>query len=367
MKKILIIEDEPQVRENIQEILMLSNFDAITACNGMLGVELAQCHAPDLIICDIMMPELDGYGVLKELRHHHPTATIPLIFLTAKSDRSSLRQGMEFGANDYLTKPFEPDELLRAIMAQLDKQSLIAQNTQAKLEELSQSITLSLPHELHTPLNGILGMAEILIHDPGVSAEETLEIAQTIRGSALRLYRLTQNFLLHTELEILKRDTARIQHLRCRSNLAAKSVILSVIRQKAQEVDRVRDLGIELREVNLAISEVHLKKIVDELIDNAFKFSSPGTPVWVLGSADHKFFHLQVIDIGRGMTSKQIENLTAYVQFERRTYEQQGAGLGLTIAKQLTELYGGQLTIESTSGQRTCVHLTLPKANESSR
>lgn len=362
MKTILVIEDEPQIRENIQEILLLSNFDAIVAPDGAAGLELAQRHAPDLIICDIMMPELDGYTVLQKLRHTQSTATIPLIFLTAKSERASLRQGMEFGASDYLTKPFEPDELLRAIQVQLEKQDITHQSTQTKLNELRSSITLSLPHELHTPLNGILGMSELLIHDPEMPTEERLEVSQAIRDSALRLHRLTQNFLLYAELEILARDAAQVQRWRLSAvSKEPKLLITHVAQLKAAQANRLHNLNVELQNTELAIAEPHLSKIIEELLDNALKFSKMGSPIWVLGSSDLRAFHLQIIDTGRGMTSEQIANAGAYMQFERKFYEQQGSGLGLTIVKRLVELYGGTFTIESTYSRRTCIHLILPK------
>ncbi|MBP0019633.1 MAG: response regulator [Cyanobacteria bacterium SBLK] len=122
MYKVLTIEDEEGVRSNIQEILELSGFDPIVACNGEEGIELACKYQPHLIICDLMMPKLDGYDVLKRLRKEEKMATTPFIFLTAKADRAALRQGMELGADDYLTKPFTPDELLKAINIRLAKQ-----------------------------------------------------------------------------------------------------------------------------------------------------------------------------------------------------------------------------------------------------
>ena len=106
MKKILIIEDEPSVRANILELLSAEEFKAVAADNGATGVQLALSHRPDLIICDVMMPQLDGHGVLQALRQNPVTATIPFIFLTAKVDRSDLRAGMSLGADDYVTKPF---------------------------------------------------------------------------------------------------------------------------------------------------------------------------------------------------------------------------------------------------------------------
>ncbi|MFM7023729.1 MAG: response regulator [Flavobacteriales bacterium] len=121
MKNILLIEDNIDVRENTAEILTLANYKVTTAKNGKEGVELATKEKPDLIICDIMMPELDGYGVLHMLSKNDETAVIPFIFLTAKAERTDLRKGMEMGADDYLTKPFDNIELLNAIESRLKK------------------------------------------------------------------------------------------------------------------------------------------------------------------------------------------------------------------------------------------------------
>ena len=124
MKKILLIEDNLEVRENISEILSLANYNVVTAENGKIGVELTQSEKPDLIICDIMMPELDGYGVLHILSKNEETAGIPFIFLTAKTEKVDIRKGMNLGADDYLTKPFDDTDLLNAIEARFKKSSM---------------------------------------------------------------------------------------------------------------------------------------------------------------------------------------------------------------------------------------------------
>lgn len=121
MKKILLIEDNADVRENTAEILTLAQYEVLTAANGKEGVELARSAQPDLIICDIMMPVLDGHGVLHLLSKSDETASIPFIFLTAKTERGDMRKGMEMGADDYLTKPFDDVELLNAIETRLKK------------------------------------------------------------------------------------------------------------------------------------------------------------------------------------------------------------------------------------------------------
>jgi CRP-like cAMP-binding protein len=137
MKRILLIEDNVDVRENTAEILTLANYHVITAQNGKEGVELAQQQNPDLIICDIMMPVLDGYGVLHMLSKNPETATIPFIFLTAKAERSELRKGMEMGADDYITKPFDDIELLNAIESRLKRKDVLRKDFAKNIEGLN--------------------------------------------------------------------------------------------------------------------------------------------------------------------------------------------------------------------------------------
>lgn len=137
MKKILLIEDNKDVRENTAEILGLAQYKVLTAKNGKEGVELAQREKPDLIICDIMMPVLDGHGVLHLLSKNNETSGIPFIFLTAKSERSDMRKGMEMGADDYLTKPFDDVELLNAIESRLKKNDVLRKEFTKNMEGIN--------------------------------------------------------------------------------------------------------------------------------------------------------------------------------------------------------------------------------------
>ncbi|RAJ10956.1 CRP-like cAMP-binding protein [Chitinophaga skermanii] len=141
MATILVVDDHTDIRENVAEILSLAGYETIEAENGKRAVELAKEHKPDLIVCDIMMPELDGYGVLHLLRKVPDTEHIPFIFLTAKTDRSDFRKGMELGADDYITKPFEDVELLTAVETRLKKQTLLQ-------EKFKQSQQQSVSHLL---------------------------------------------------------------------------------------------------------------------------------------------------------------------------------------------------------------------------
>ncbi|MCM4157865.1 response regulator [Gramella sp. AN32] len=125
MKKLLLIEDDVTVRENTAELLELSNYEVLTASNGKLGIEKAKQEVPDIIVCDIMMPEVDGYGVLEALSKNPETLNIPFIFLSAKTEHKDIRKGMDLGADDYLTKPFEEDELLSAIESRLARVAIL--------------------------------------------------------------------------------------------------------------------------------------------------------------------------------------------------------------------------------------------------
>ena len=153
MEKILLIEDNEALRENTAEILTLANYHIITAENGKIGVEKAIANPPDLIVCDIMMPVLDGYGVYQIISKHPDLQHIPFIFLSAKSERTDLRKGMEMGADDYITKPFSDSELINAIRARLEKVRIQQQQGGKAIETWYQIVAdLGNKDEMHKAL-----------------------------------------------------------------------------------------------------------------------------------------------------------------------------------------------------------------------
>lgn len=361
MAKILVIEDEESIRENILDLLEAENFEGIGAINGQVGIKLANEQIPDLILCDMMMPEVDGHGVLKALRSEPLTATIPFIFLTAKADKSDIRTGMELGADDYITKPCTPQELLKAIAIRLEKQKTISRQSQKTLDELRTNISMSLPHELRTPLNAIMGFSELILSEYQVLEEsDILEMIGQIQTSGHRLYRLIQNFLLYAELEIAATNPELLKEMRNSEFSCVKSLLTQKARQQAKHANRVDDLQLNLHDSSVAIDSVRLAKIVEELLDNAFKFSLEGTPVVLSTLVENQTFILSVKDQGRGMTADQIAQLEAYRQFDRKIYQQAGLGLGLAIVQRLAELHGGKFKIESLPQQETIVCVSLP-------
>lgn len=366
MTKILTIEDEPDVREVILDILEAEGYEVTGAPDGAAGVALAVEFQPDLILCDVMMPNLDGYGVLAALRDRPETATIPFVFLTARTTKGDVRQGMHLGADDYLTKPFTHQELLAAVSARLHRQALTQQKTQEQLDELRHSIAFSLPHELRTPLNGIVATAQLLLQElDDLEPVEVREMVLDIQSSGQRLFRLIQNFLLYAELELMARDSGRLRELRqLQMDYPAATIQGAAERQGREWAKRGVDVQVEAIDANVAISESALQKIVIELVDNACKFSESGQAIQVRGSIDGDRYCVAVRDEGRGMSPEQIKSVGAYQQFDRKLHEQQGSGLGLSLAKRLCSLYGGELQIDSQPDQGTTVRVWLSIAPE---
>ncbi len=161
MTKILVIEDEGRIRELVSNLLTLEDYEVVEAVDGEEGVALALNHQPDLIICDVMMPKLDGYGVLHELRNQPETEIIPFIFLTAKGTNLDFRQGMDLGADDYLTKPFTTDELLKAISTRLNKRTALQNNYATQVKKAETELTRLLKRDPLTNLLNQLALREV--------------------------------------------------------------------------------------------------------------------------------------------------------------------------------------------------------------
>lgn len=345
MSKILVIEDELPLLEEVVDVLTFEGFDVTSASDGMAGLEQLEKSLPDLIISDIMMPRLDGYGVLAHLRASPATATIPFIFLTAKVEKQDFRHGMELGADDYLMKPFTQKELLAAVRTRLEKQTAVREANENLLNELRHTIITNLPHELRTPLNGVLGYAELLQMDAQtMSRDMVAEIGETIAREGKRLHRLIENYLLYAQIEIISADVERIQAMRAAGTEHPSETISFSAWHSAVVWQRETDLTLDVIDVPVAVEETSLKKIVRELTDNAFKFSAPGTEVRVACRMVGDEYAITIKDSGRGITPEQVGRIGAYMQFERKFHEQQGSGLGLIIAKQLIELHRGRLT-----------------------
>ncbi|HEY6952176.1 MAG TPA: HAMP domain-containing sensor histidine kinase [Bacteroidota bacterium] len=363
MAKILVIDDEPSIRETILVNLRKNGFETLSAVNGAEGIKIARAEMPDVIICDVRMELVSGYEMLAVIRNDPMTTGTPFILITAEPGRSAMRQGMELGADDYLTKPFTAAEIIAAVNSQLQKRHVLMQQAEQRLNELRAQLSTSIPHELRTPLNGILGYADILRKQYGeLEPTEVAQMSERIYKNAKRLNRLVENFLIYAQLEILETDVSKIASLKrnCAEDVAM--IVDSVATQKTYESARSFDLDLHVETANLAISPDYFTKIFEEVFDNALRYSKKGSRIHVHAQPDGQKYVLTVTDHGRGMTPHQIAEIGAYKQFERKIYEQQGSGLGLSVAKKLVEVHGGSMTVESEHGKRTTVVITLPLA-----
>lgn len=362
MKKILVIDDEEWLREMIHLALKQKGFEVVESNNGADGIEKARRELPDLILCDINMEKVDGYLTLASLRNEAPTAAIPFILMTGLADNAGMRHGMELGADDYLPKPFTTDALYAAVEARLKKAQTVRDEAERKLAHLRDNISLMMPHEMRTPLNGILSNAELLAQSAHtLKSSEIAEIGMEIHNSSQRLERLIENFLIYAQLELIAADPKNVNALRIGKTEHSASLIREHATAQASQANRLRDLSLHLADVAFPMAAEYLAKITDELVQNAFKFSEPGTPVRVTSTEAFNAVIFSVSDQGRGFSAAQVAQIGAYMQFERKINEQQGLGLGLTIAKRLVELHGGAFSIEGKKGEGAAVVAKLPK------
>jgi signal transduction histidine kinase len=362
MNKILVIDDDDVTRQFVEYVLEGAGYRVSTAADGATGLALAEREQPGVIVSDIMMDGCDGYTILSRLRQHPATASTPVILISAAASTQGFRQGMALGADDYLQKPFSATALLEAVAAQQRKQAVVRRNAEASLNALRNSLSLALPHELNTPLNGIMGCAQILKSDAeSLTPAEVAAFGDDLVVSSERLYRVIVNYLAYVQLEMAALDPAAVEALRRHREADGAPAVESVARQVAGQLERSNDLRLDVRSpAPVAMAPSHLTKIATELVHNAFRFSAVGTEVWVRVGGSTEGSVLVIEDRGRGMTPDQIRRIGAYAQFDRDIHAHEGLGLGLAIARRTAELHGGSLEVESEPGQGTKVTVRLP-------
>ena len=361
MASILVIEDNEAVREEIAACLRFEGHDVREAATGRAGLALVAEQVPDVIVSDLMMPELDGHGTLAALRANPETATVPFVFLTARAEKTEVRRGMEEGADDYLTKPFSLDELRGAVRAALSKRVRAADHTDRQLSALREQMSQNLPHELRTPLACIMGYAEMLADGAdAIPPADVATMARQILDAGLRINRIAENALLYMQLELLHRGRGERTSLSTARPAAWDALVRRIASHQALVLGREHDLELRLDAAPVFIEESYLERLTAELIDNAFKFSPAGSRVVVSTTASAAGVELRVTDAGGGIRSEQIGALTERIDFKRFTQTQEGVGLGLPIAQRIASLWGGSLRIDSHFGVGTTVAVILP-------
>lgn len=359
INKILVVEDSDDLRENIISLLELNDYEIIFAENGYDGLQLAIKELPDLIIADRMMPVMDGTEMLREIRNNSAASNIPVIFLTAKSSTTDIRDGMNFGADDYLTKPFEARDLLTAVKTRLEKKS----KTDEKIESVYKNISQSIPHELRTPLVSIQGFTNIIIDEIETIDRETIkDMSVMIKNASIRLHRTIEKFILFTEAELMLKDKKNYSALSAGITNVDKTTIELVIDNKIKTLETNNTFDIDVTDCSIKIWVEHFRVIVNELIDNAIKFSFPHKPIEIFSKEDANNYSLVIKNYGRGMNEEEIKNCSPFLQHNRSYYEQQGNGLGLAITNRIADFYNVKLEIQSVKDSYLEAVLTFIKA-----
>jgi DNA-binding response OmpR family regulator len=362
MKKsnILVIEDTKSIREELRDILTFEGMQVFIAENGQEGIDKAKKHLPDLILCDIMMPVKGGFEVFDEIQNINNLKHIPFIFLTAKATIENRREGMILGVDDYIVKPFDIDLLVKSINSCLYKEKKRKQSENNKLETLQHNISFAIPHELLTPLNGIIGLSG-LMKDPEVAIDdkEFRDFASGIFDSGHRLLSTVQKFIYYAEVELLLNNDKKKASLKEQITETGEQELEVQSQIIAQKFNRKSDIELHLKPFNIKISSSHFEVIIANIVDNAFKFSNQGDKVIIEVELDDSHVHIRVIDNGVGFNEVTLNQIGAFAQFNRSKIGQQGLGLGLITSKKLINFYEGELSTSENKPKGSCVKLSF--------
>ncbi|MFN8374057.1 MAG: response regulator [Anaerolineae bacterium] len=364
MARILVIEDEYLLREQITSMLELAGFDVCGAPNGMQGTELAKTQSPDLIVCDINMPHMNGYEVLHQVRQNPATNLVPFLFLTARVDSESLRHGMELGADDYVTKPFRYGELVRAVQTRLTRYYAFLESTRSEVARTKSNLIHLVAHELRSPLISISMVKEIISrHGRGMGRDELNELLDTFTASTDHMSHLVEQMVYLTQLESGAMEAKSLSDWGL--PLEAWQLVVGAITSARRFSYNHAQLEINLHEEDrgtVVLGDIRaLKHAIAEVIANALNFSPEGTNVAVAYRAAHDMLEITITDHGSGMTLEQQKlALRDFEQVNRDIQEQQGMGLGLYVARQIIAAHSGEFRLMSAPGRGTQVYIKLP-------
>jgi len=366
--QILIVEDDELLRAALRDILKGEGFAVLDAANGTEALQVMKESRPDLIVADIMMPQMDGYEFYEAVRACPDWVAIPFIFLTARGERSDILLGKELGAEDYITKPFDLQEFLTAIRARLRRARAIRQVTEAEFDQLKQQIINALGHELRTPLTAVLGYTDLALEDVASLTPEALhECLAAIKAGADRLVRLVENFMMLVRLD--SGQAAKEFELLAQVRRDLGAIVERTVRQyepqaTAQGVTLTSVVSSDLPTVRLC--EPFFVDALERLIDNGIKFSlGENKRVTVSAKSAGEWAEIAVSDEGIGIPPEEIPHLfERFRQIGREKTEQQGTGLGLAIACELTRLHGGEITVRSQPNAGSTFTIRLPALKE---
>jgi len=361
-KTILVVEDNQKMNSTICDILEIGEFNVLTASDGVEGLAVMQQQRPDVVLCDIMMPRMDGYALLQHTRSDEQLRTVPFIFLTARSSLHDRRQAKRIGIEDYLVKPVDSNELLLAISNALRRQEYAREQGEKQVARLRTEIVSTLQHEFRTPLTFILGYAELLAESP----PESVDI-ETLRSSAVaileggrRLQNMIEKFLLLADMQYRQELPNSVALVNTRELLAEMA---QHFESSAKQAGLDFSLAVEPNDLTLMAEPNYVRIALERLIENAIQYrraNSAHIGLHIIASAGH--LGLQVKDEGKGIPAHELAALRSpFAQIDRKNRVEPGAGLGLALANTVAHLHGGYLQIESEEGQGSTFTLWLPQ------
>jgi len=366
--KILVIEDETQIREEVSDWLQFEGYETVTAANGRLGLAAVEQEDPDLILCDITMPQMDGYEVLIEVRANPKHATTPFIFLTAAADRDSLRKGMSLGADDYLTKPFTLDEVLGAIRTRLQRHVAQTQQGQYHIDVLSSALNQErkqnllksrlialFSHDFRNPLATILMSSSVIrAYADRLSPVRKQQALNRIDGAVHSLTQMLDDMLIIAELES--------GYLAYKPEPIALAPFIEAIVAEYRLIDQNAHKLTYQHELQrpTEVDPKLLRQLLSNLIANALNYSPAGSEVTITASEGVDTFTLSIQDQGIGIPAESLPYLFEPLYRADNAKHIRGTGLGLSIVKNCVDRHQGSIKVTSELNRGTTFSIELP-------
>ncbi|MDH6342873.1 two-component system sensor histidine kinase/response regulator [Parabacteroides sp. PFB2-12] len=363
--KVLVVDDVPTNVMLVQAILKKEGYTILTCDNGPKALEIAEEQHPHLILLDIMMPEMDGYEVLQHLKSNPETNDIPVIIMSALSDMQSIVKGYQLGAIEYVTKPFQREELLKRVAHRFELFSI--KRIKLELENTIESrdtLYSVIAHDLRSPLGSLKMMinAVLLMVDKKTVGSEVYEMLQMINKTSEEVFLLLDN-LLKWAKNRLKRQTLYRQQIDINSIIASTSDIY-VAMAKQKGVSIVLE-GLDSKLAGSVDIDM-LKTVVRNLISNALKYSLEGGTITISSRSEGDYVIVSVKDTGVGIKkedqSKLLKQNTHFTTYG--TGNEKGSGLGLMLTKDFVELHDGELWFESEENKGTTFHFSMKALNQ---
>lgn len=356
---VLIVDDNMNNLQVLGSILRENHYNVMVARDGDSALRNIQNRKPEIILLDIMMPEIDGFEVCQRLRQQPETAFIPIIFLSAKNDTESIVKGFNLGGNDYLTKPFIKDELLARIRNQL----LIRQTTSnlEKMLHAKDAFFKIIAHDLKTPVNSQINYADLLVSNlENYGAEKVKLFLKMIYETAVGQYRLLENILEWSRMQQGGITPEKEPVLLVDPIIEAEQLHKSII------VQNELAFSIDVGDEQVFADRRMLDTILRNLISNAVKYTTCGGTVKVYTKVNEEEVAISVQDNGPGMSSEQLEKLFTNLENSRAINKsgKQGSGIGLLLCKEFVELNGGHIEVESEQGKGSLFTFTLSRAKD---